>query len=42
MKSYEKPIITDDEFELLDIIAISSDIDGASVDGKSIGEIDWK
>ena len=39
MKQYEKPILNEEELELVDVIAVSSDKDGADVPGVSADDL---
>jgi uncharacterized protein involved in tolerance to divalent cations len=39
MKQYEKPIFIEEELELVDVIAVSSEKDGASVAGVSADDL---
>ena len=39
MKQYEKPMIIEDELELVDVIAVSNDGDGAGVAGMSADDL---
>ena len=39
MKQYEKPILNEEELELVDVIAVSCDPDGAGVSGVSADDL---
>ena len=39
MKQYEKPILNEEELELVDVIAVSSEKDGAGVAGVSADDL---
>ena len=39
MKKYEKPIVLEEQLELVDIIAVSKDNDGATADSISANDL---
>ena len=41
MKKYEKPIVLEEQLELVDIIAVSSDSDGINADSISANDL-WR
>jgi hypothetical protein len=41
MKKYEKPIVLEEQLELVDIIAVSSDPDGINADSISANDL-WR